>query len=102
MNPVSLSSRKSSEGRPGEITYEPLTAALGSGSCVSWTCASLWNSRPATCRVRSTVRSPLLIPPNCQRTSLSFSCARRVVGRPRRSQKPSPWDELTWFTILAA
>jgi rhodanese-related sulfurtransferase len=34
MNPVPLFSRESSEGRPGEITYEPLTAALGSGSCV--------------------------------------------------------------------
>ncbi len=34
MNPVSQSSHESSEGRPGEITYERLAAALGSGSCV--------------------------------------------------------------------
>ena len=33
MNPLSLFSRKSSEGHPNEISYEDLTEALGSRSC---------------------------------------------------------------------
>jgi rhodanese-related sulfurtransferase len=33
MNPFSLFSRKAAEGRPGEISYEDLAAALRSHSC---------------------------------------------------------------------
>jgi hypothetical protein len=101
MNTVPLSSREPSEGRAGEISYERLTGALGSRSCVLVDVREPLE-RPATRRVRSTGRSPLLIRPNCHRTSLSFSCAKRAGDRPRRWQKPLPRDEPMWFTIPAA
>ena len=101
MNPFSLFSGKAAQDRSGEISYEDLTAALGSHSC------ALVDVREAgefaAGHVPGAVNRPLSsFDPNELPKDKPVVLMCLAGGRPRRSRRPSPRDARTWFTIPAA